>query len=444
MDDWNDAEQRVERAEELFNQQKWEDALKELRAATEVNPYNPSWHFNIGLTLDELQRYPEAIEAYQQAIELDPNDLYSMNHMGVDQHRTGKYAIALKTFERMEAIDASFEPSYCNRIITYTELGEHDRAEEMFYLARLCREHCPHCYYNIGCSLFDRGLYDKALFCWQKTLDLDDEHPEVNIRMAEALWAKGELEPARQQYLTGLRLDPGDTETLLDLGELLVEMGRESEAGEKFRRALETSPELAGCHYCYGVWLLDRGHIGPSQRAFAHALKLDPTFQGVHLHLAEIAWMEKDRLLTRRELRKEIRLHPTDPGVLMELSNLLLDVGLTRPAVACLRRLTQIDEKDAEAWQNLAVALFQRRDYTEGIACSLKALELAPDNLETIYNLALAHQQAGELNLSLQWVRKGQALSPNDTSFARLGFRSRLLRGKAMLMRSVRRIFLRA
>src|SRR5205823_7128453 len=127
---------------------------------------------------------------------IDENDLQAMNHLGVDLHRVGNFDEALGTFERIEQLDASFEPAYCNRIIAHSELGEHDKAEEMFYLARLYKEHCPHCYYNIGCSLAARGLYDKAIFCWRRTLELDEDHPEVHVRIAEALWSKGQPEQA--------------------------------------------------------------------------------------------------------------------------------------------------------------------------------------------------------------------------------------------------------
>jgi tetratricopeptide (TPR) repeat protein len=68
MNDWNDAERRVERAQELFEQRKWQEALEELRAATDINPYNSGWYFNIGLTLDEMGRLDEAVEAYKQAL----------------------------------------------------------------------------------------------------------------------------------------------------------------------------------------------------------------------------------------------------------------------------------------------------------------------------------------------------------------------------------------
>ena len=79
--DWNDAERRVERAQELFEQRKWQEALDELRAATNINPYNASWYFNIGLTLDELGRFEEAIGAYEQALAIDAEDLHALHHL---------------------------------------------------------------------------------------------------------------------------------------------------------------------------------------------------------------------------------------------------------------------------------------------------------------------------------------------------------------------------
>ena len=75
MSDWNDAERRVEKAQELFEQRRWSEALEELRAAININPYNGAWFFNIGLTLDELGRYDEAVDAYRQSLEIDPNDI---------------------------------------------------------------------------------------------------------------------------------------------------------------------------------------------------------------------------------------------------------------------------------------------------------------------------------------------------------------------------------
>jgi tetratricopeptide (TPR) repeat protein len=73
-----------------------------------------------------------------------------MTHLGIDLRRVGDPEGAIRTFEQIEALDPTFEPSYCNRILAYAELGDHERAEEMFYLARLFKEQCPDCYHHLG------------------------------------------------------------------------------------------------------------------------------------------------------------------------------------------------------------------------------------------------------------------------------------------------------
>jgi tetratricopeptide (TPR) repeat protein len=438
MNDWNDAERRVERAQELYEQRKLHEAVEELRAAIAINPYNSGWFFNLGLTLDELDRAEEAIDAYKAALDIDPNDLQTMNRLGMDLHRVGRLKQALATFQKIENIDPSFEPAYCNRIITLAEMGEHEKAEEMFYLGRLYKEHCPRCYYYMGCSLNARGLYDKAIYCWRKTLDLDEEHPDAHIRIAEALWAKGELEQARRHYLAGLRQDPGSIETILDLGELLVEMGRIDEAGEKARRAIEMAPDEPAAHYAYGKWLLGRGCEEEAVVELLKTLRLDPTFPGAHLHLARIHHRRRETIEARRHLRGELLLKPEDPSILLSLGNLLLDSGDPRLATATLKRLVQLESGNAHAWINLAVAYFVRERYGEGIQACKRALECEPQNTLAIFNLALANEHLRRYGEAMDWVRRGLEKDAKDLSLQKMELRLRVLQLRSRVVRAVK------
>jgi tetratricopeptide (TPR) repeat protein len=445
--DWNDAERRVERAQELFEQHKWQEALDELLLATTINPYNGGWFFNIGLTLDEMGRHEEAIDAYRRALAIEPDDLQALQHLGGDLQQTGQFEEAIKVFEQIQALDATFEPSYCGRILAYSELGNHEKAEEMFYLARLYKEHCAACYYNIGCSLAARGLYDKAVFCWTKTLDATAGspghagHAEVHVRIAEALWNKGELEHARQHFVLGLRRDPGSTQTLLDLSDLLIEMNRWDEAGEKIRRAIELAPEDPASHFCYGRWLLHRGRDEQAIPALKRTLQLDPTFPGAHLLLGQLHFNRSELPEARQHLRAELMLRPDERQILMDLANLLIDVGEARAAVACLKRLTQLSPDYASAWQNLAVAQCFRGRFEDGIAACQEALRLDPRNLSALHNLALAYSRLGDWDAALLHARRGLALNPRDVPLQRLEFRLRVLRVHSIVVQSFRRLF---
>jgi tetratricopeptide (TPR) repeat protein len=439
MNEWHEAEERVEKARNLFEQRRWHEALDELRAAIALNPYNANWFFNVGLTLDELQRFDEALDAYRQALEIDPEDLQAMNHLGVDLCRVGNYDDAVATFQKVERIDASFEPAYCNRIIAYTELGDHQSAEEMFYLARLYKEHCPHCYYNMGSSLAARELYDKAIYCWQKTLDLDEDHPEVHPRIAEALRAKGRLEQARRHYLLAVRQNPGNVQTLLDLGELLLEMGRLEEAGEKFRRAIELAPDEPAAYLYHGQWLFKSGRLEEASAAYTKTLALEPRYPSTHVRLAEVYKAKGNLEQARWHLRRELLLRPEDPHLLLDLGDLLLDCADHRTAIACLKRLVMLDPENLAGWQNLAVAQFALHRMEDGILSCHEALRREPTSAVTHYNLALAYERLGQYDQALIWARKGLTQSPQDHSLSKLQFRIHVLRVLSTLKHLVRR-----
>jgi tetratricopeptide (TPR) repeat protein len=435
VNDWSEAEHRVEKAQRFFEQRKWSEALRELQLATSVNPYNSSWFFNMGLILDELGRFEEATDAYQQANRIDPRDLPILNHLGLAQFRMGRLEPAVATFRQIESIDAAYEPAYCNRILVYAQLGQHELAEEMFYTARLYKEHCPHCFYNMGCSLEARGLYDKAIFCWTRALDLQGGQGDVYVRIGQALWKKGELEQARRSFLTDLRLNPGRTRSLLDLGELLIEMGRQEEAGEKFRRAIELAPSEPGGHYHLGRLLLKSGDEDQALECFAATLELDPTFVGANLGLGKIYYHRHQLTEARRYLRAELQLRPQNRSILLELGNLLMDCGEGRTALVCLKWLVGIEPNYIPGWLNLAVAQFAREHWQEGIASCMTALNKDSQNGLAMHNLALAYERLGQYRSALTWVRRAQLINGNDPALQRLDLRVRLLWVKARTLK---------
>ena len=128
MDGWTDAERRVERAHDLYDKGRLVEAAAELRAAIDINPHNASWHFNLGLTMEALEDFTRACEAYERALDIEPSDLETLSCLGVNLTSMGKYSEALDSFGQIERMEPTFEPSYCNRIVTYCEMGDHDNA----------------------------------------------------------------------------------------------------------------------------------------------------------------------------------------------------------------------------------------------------------------------------------------------------------------------------
>ncbi len=253
MNDWVDAESRAERAYDLYEQGKWTEAAAELKAALDINPYNASWHFNLALTLESLEQYDAACLSYERALDLEGTDVETLNCLGVNLTRIGRYDEAIAKFAKAQKHDPNYEPAYCNRIVTYTEMGDHDSAELMFYLAREIRQECPLCYYNMGNSFFARRNNKRAISCWQEAIRIDPTHRHGHARIAEALWMDGELDQAAHHYQAELQLvNVDDVDVMLDYGDLLTEMGKLEQAREQFDKALAIEPGSAEANFLLG------------------------------------------------------------------------------------------------------------------------------------------------------------------------------------------------
>ncbi len=414
MSDWQEAEQCVEHAHELYERGRWEEALSELRRAIAINPDNGAWYFNLGLTLDMMDRYDEALTAYQRAAVLDPQDIESLIAAGTDCTRVGKYQKAIEYFERVERIDASVEACYCNRIAAYSELGDFDRAEEMFYLARQYREKCPLCFYNMGLALFGRGRYDRALWCWQQVLEMEADYPQVHARMADVFWAKGRLPEARTHLIEELRSDPGNLDTLLDLGELLMEMGQETAAGEKFRQVLDLYPNECTAHYQLGVLAKKAGDWGLALERFKFVLRQDRHFIGAHLQIAQVHYQRNNIPEALYHANCELAQPELDDTTLLELGNLFLDMSQFESAQAAMRRLVEQAPHNADARHGLAVAMLLANRLEEGIGQCKLALKIQPKHSSAMFNLTLAYMAKHDFVRARYWLQEALDIAPDD------------------------------
>ncbi len=436
MTEWDEAEQRVEKAHELYERGRWEEALNELKAAIAINPYNGSWFFNLGLTYDAMERFDEAITAYRRALEMEPNDVEILNALGYDCNRAGNFDEAIGFFQRIEAIDASYEPCYCNRIISYSEKGNHEKAEEMFFLARQYKEKCPICLYNVGHSLFARGLYDRALWCWQQVLGVDPEHPQVHARIADTYWAKGQLSEARGHFIEELRASPGDLDVMLDLGELLVEMGQTAAAAEKFRQVLELSPEECTAHFHLGQLRLEENDLAGALELFRSVLRKDRTFTGAHVRIAQIYQQQRDYSEALFHANCELAQQANDEETLFELGNLFMDIDQLASAEVAFNRILATNARNAAARHNLAVTLLLAGRVDEGVEHAKAALRIQPKYMLAMHNLSLAYISKKDFARARCWLKEALDIAPDDPQLRQLQTRLRV----ATLMHYTRRI----
>jgi tetratricopeptide (TPR) repeat protein len=91
-----------------------EQALTLLNRLSQDAPDKPRLFTNLGLAHFQLQQAKLAEQAFQQAIERNPNDAVAHNHLGILQRRQGRFQDALVEYQRAIKIDSKYAGAHMN------------------------------------------------------------------------------------------------------------------------------------------------------------------------------------------------------------------------------------------------------------------------------------------------------------------------------------------
>jgi tetratricopeptide (TPR) repeat protein len=83
-----------------------------------ANETSSEW-FMKGLDLYNQDKIDESLQAYNRALELDPNDYEAWNNKGIDEGLLGKYDDALVSLKNAVAINESYAEAWYNMGVIY-------------------------------------------------------------------------------------------------------------------------------------------------------------------------------------------------------------------------------------------------------------------------------------------------------------------------------------
>lgn len=127
-----------------------EVALPLLQEAVKLKPREPDWWCNLGIAYQQLHRYPEALEAYQRSLKLNPK---------ADVVRT--VIVDLKGYLARQSL---------NR-------GDNEGAARLFREALALNDQEASCWHGLGMALQSLGDKTAATDAFQRAVDLESSVP---------------------------------------------------------------------------------------------------------------------------------------------------------------------------------------------------------------------------------------------------------------------------
>ncbi len=199
-----------DRGDAYRKQGKTELAHAEFRQAVEKSDKpTPVALNNLGVSLDQLGYHEEAVERFEQALEIKPNYL---------EARWNLVAVLV----RANRTDAVYE--HLMEIVRFNPRDTRAR----FYL---------------GVSLLEQSKFDKAVGQLSEAVRLDPSQVNAQYCLAQALAKSGRPKEAIARYGIALRLAEDHLGARFELAELLAQAGKNKEAITHLTRVLEIKPD---------------------------------------------------------------------------------------------------------------------------------------------------------------------------------------------------------
>ena len=197
----------VDEGVELFNNQKFEEALSKFDEALSKEPNCKEACFNKGLCYQSLNDNEKALECFEQALRIDPNYTSALIGQGNSYLKSGDKEKALSYFEKALSIKEDLPLALSGKSICLQELNKKDEVNEIInkQIEENTQDFIP--YLLKGNILKDEKKYEEAIDNYKKCIRNNKNCSEAYYNMALCEAELGQNESALKNLEEALKLN---------------------------------------------------------------------------------------------------------------------------------------------------------------------------------------------------------------------------------------------
>lgn len=234
----DDVRNMCQQAEQLINSRRFDDAIKLLDKAGNLDPSCAEVHGYLGMAYQNSLKTSQAIDEYQKALKLNPQMSFINVNLGTCYMNMNKMDQALPYFQRYlqenpNAPDANQVRSYIQQAGVRT--GQQN-------LRSLVEQ---------GQSLLNQHHFNEAAAAFQQAVQVQPDFAPAHFFLGYSLAQMGQCQQAINELKTTLNLDPNTKEAILNIGSNYQSLGDMANAiswYERYLREFPNSPKSQEIH----------------------------------------------------------------------------------------------------------------------------------------------------------------------------------------------------
>ncbi|MBF0159661.1 MAG: tetratricopeptide repeat protein [Magnetococcales bacterium] len=266
----------------LFRQQRanhhWPEVMARVAAALrqQITRQPPRHHdasadelYHQGNALLRQGEAQQAIDCYQQALQLDPDLFEAYHNLATVLYQQGRLQEALEHYQTILARWPDSSAAHNNLGALLQDQGDLAAAAESFQRAIDHRPDYADAYGNLANVRQKQQRWQEALASYQKQLALRPNDGTVLFRMGLMWQRQHHYQQALDCYQRTLAIDPNHADAWNNRGMICQLLGDLTTAAASYRQALTIQPDLAAAHFNLAINHLVQGDFAAGWQEYA-------------------------------------------------------------------------------------------------------------------------------------------------------------------------------
>jgi len=242
------SQEQLSKVREYYQNGQLDDAKKLALSITQKFPQHPFGWKVLGAVLNATGKKSEAVDAFQKAVGLSPQDAETHYNLGITLQELGRLDEAMASYHQAIASKPDYAEAHINLGVTLQSLGRLDEAMASYHQAIASKPDYAKAHSNLGVTLQSLGRLDEAMASYHQAIALKPDYAEAHGNLGVTLQELGRLDEAMASYHQAIASKPDYAEAHINLGVTLQRLGRLDEAMASYHQAIASKPDYAEAH----------------------------------------------------------------------------------------------------------------------------------------------------------------------------------------------------
>ena len=403
--------------------------IRQVYDEAKANPHDANAVGKLGMTLHAYEEYQAAVNCYERARTLAPQEFRWIYYLGIAQAKLGRHDEAVAALQAALRLQANYLPAQIKFADSLFELKKNEEAEALYLEASKKNPTAIFAWYGLGRVKAVKHDVNAAINCFERAVALAPQFGAAHYALALALRDAGRIGKAKEhlalyqqhqlerpaagdvllaeiaalntsapEYLNqglalaaegklassiaahekALAINPNLTQAQINLIQLYGRIGQAEQAEQQYRRVTESYPNLADAHYNFGVFLLSQQKPQDAAAAFTRTLAINPHFAEAHHNLGVLYLQETKLEDAAREFQAALASNPNYRQAHFELGRILVHQRKLDVAITHFQQTLEPEDRDTPRYLYALAATYLRAgNQAEGLQFLQRAKQRA-------------------------------------------------------------------